>query len=280
MALSSEKKKQIAAGALGAVALITMIWSIFFSDPGASTPSTAKTTTAKPGITTAINPTGAAVVKPNAEVILVSQPLDLGGLWDATAPVMGRNIFIYPPPPPLPTPTPTPTPTPPPPPPPITLAGLNPSQVTARTADFSMTIFGAKFPADARVLINGTQYPTTVTGDAQVKVTVPAAMIANPGQVQVEVKSAADPVKWFSNRLTLNVTAPPIPGYKYLGLIVKNGVSMAVIRDESESELKNVRKGDKLGSRWQVTNITQTEIEILDITINVRHRLPFTGENG
>ncbi len=281
MALSSEKKKQIAAGALGTVALITIIWSVFFSDPGASTPSTGKTTTAKPGITTAINPTGAAAIaKPNAEVILVSQPLDLGGLWDSTAPVMGRNIFIYPPPPPPPPPpkaSPTPTPAPP---PPITLAGLNPSQVTARTADFSMTIFGAKFPADSRVLINGTQYPTTVTGDAQVKVTVPAAMIANPGQVQVEVKSAADPVKWFSNRLTLNVTAPPIPGYKYLGLIVKNGVSMAVIRDESESELKNVRKGDKLGSRWQVTNITQTEIEILDITINVRHRLPFTGENG
>lgn len=281
MALSSEKKKQIAAGALGVLALTTVVWSIFFSDPGASnTPTVARTTTGKPGITTAINPNGATAAKPNVEVILVSQPLDLGGLGDSTAPVMGRNIFVYLPPPPPPTPTPTPTPPPPPPPPPITLAGLNPSQVTARTADFAMTIFGAKIPADARVLINGAQYPTTVAGDAQVKVTVPAAVIANPGQVQVEVKGAADPVKWYSNRLTLNITAPPVPGYKYLGLVVKNGISTAVLRDEGESDLKNVRKGDKLGTRWQVINITQTEIEILDITINVRHRLPFTGENG
>jgi hypothetical protein len=279
MALSAEKKKQLAAGVLGAVALIAIVWSLFFSDPGSSSTPTAKSTGLKPGINAPINQAGKTEAKP-AQIFLVSQPLDLGGLGDSAAPVMGRNIFIYPPPPPLPTPTPTPTPPPPPPPPPITLAGLNPSQVTARTADFAMTIFGAKIPADARVLINGAQYPTTVTGDAQVKVTVPAAMIANPGQLQVEVKGAADPIKWYSNRLTLNVTAPPLPGFKYLGLIVKNGVSTAVLRDEGESEYRNVRKGDKLGTRWQVTNITQTEIEILDITINVRHRLPFTGENG
>ena len=280
MALSSEKKKQIAAAVLGVVALTMVVWSLFFSDPGSSTTTTVKPTNGKPGITTAINPAGVNVVKPSADLILVSQPLNLGGLGDSTAPVMWRNIFIYPPPPPPP-PSPTPPPpSPPPPPPPITLAGLNPSQVTARTADFAMTIFGAKIPADARVLINGTQFPTTVTGDSQVKVTVPAAVIANPGQLQIEVKGAAEPAKWFSNRLTLNVTAPPIPGYKYLGLIIKNGVSIAVVRDEGESELKNVRKGDKLGSRWQVMNITPTEIEILDVTINVRHRLPFTGENG
>ena len=279
MALSSEKKKQIAAAVLGVVALTMVVWSLFFSDPGSSTTTTVKPTNGKPGITTAINPAGVNVVKPSADLILVSQPLNLGGLGDSTAPVMGRNIFIYPPPPPPP-PSPTPPPPSPPPPPPITLAGLNPSQVTARTADFAMTIFGAKIPADARVLINGTQFPTTVTGDSQVKVTVPAAVIANPGQLQIEVKGAAEPAKWFSNRLTLNVTAPPIPGYKYLGLIIKNGVSIAVVRDEGESELKNVRKGDKLGTRWQVMNITPTEIEILDVTINVRHRLPFTGENG
>ncbi len=279
MALSSEKKKQIAAGVLGVVALI-MIGSLFFSDPGSSSSTAVKATAGKPGINAPINPTGKAETKPDADVILVSQPLDLGGLGDSTAPVMGRNIFIYPPPPPPPTPPPTPTPPPPPPPPPITLAGMNPSQVTARTADFPLTIFGAKIPADARVLINGAQYPTTVTGDSQVKVTVPAAVILNPGQLQIEVKGAADPVKWFSNRLTLNVTAPPVPGYKYLGLIVKNGVSTAILRDESESELKYFRKGDKLGTRWQLTNITPDEIEILDITIQVRHRLPFTGENG
>jgi hypothetical protein len=265
---------------LGVAALMTVTWSLFFSDDSSSSSSTpARQTTAKPGINTPINPAGKTDVNAKAEIVLVSQPLDLNGLGDSTAPVMGRNIFIFPPPPPPPTPKPTPTPTPIPP-PPITLAGMNPSQVTARTANFDMTVFGAKIPADARVLLNGAQYPTTVVNESQLKVSVPASVIANPGQVQVEVKGAADPVKMYSNRLTLNITAPPIPGFKYLGLIIKNGVSTAIIRDESESDLKNVRKGDKIGTRWQVTNITPTEIEILDITIQIKHRLPFTGENG
>jgi hypothetical protein len=280
MALSSEKKKQIAAAVLGVVALGTVTWSLFFSDDSpSSSPTTTRQTTNKPGIFTSVNPAGKTETNPTNEVVLVSQPLDLNGLGDSTAPVMGRNIFIFPPPPPPPTPKPTPTPTPIPP-PPITLAGMNPSQVTARTANFDMTVFGAKIPADARVLLNGAQYPTTVVNESQLKVSVPASVIANPGQVQVEVKGAADPVKMYSNRLTLNITAPPIPGFKYLGLIIKNGVSTAIIRDESESDLKNVRKGDKIGTRWQVTNITPNEIEILDITIQVKHRLPFTGENG
>lgn len=280
MALSSEKKKQIAVAVLAPIALLAVAWSLFFSDDSpSSSPSTARQTTARPGINTPINPAGTSNTTAKAEVILVSQPLDLTGLGDSTAPVMGRNIFIFPTPTPPPTPKPTPTPTPIPP-PPITLAGMNPSQVTARTANFDMTVFGAKIPADARVLLNGSPYPTTVVNASQLKVSVPASVIANPGQVQVEVKGAADPANMYSNRLTLNISAPPIPGFKYLGIIIKNGVSTAVIRDESESELKSVRKGDRIGSRWQVTNITPTEIEILDITIQVRHRLPFTGENG
>lgn len=280
MALSAEKKKQLLAGILGVAALATVTWSLFFSeDSGSSTPTNPRQAAVKPGINAPINPTGQTETKPQNAVVLVSQPLDLSGLSDSMAPVMGRNIFVYPPPPPPPKPPSTPTPTPVPP-PPITLAGLNPASVTARTAEFPMTIFGAKIPPDARVHINGTPYAATVVNESQLKVQVPATVIANPGQVQVEVKGTSEPAKWYSNRLTLNITAPPIPGYKFLGLIVKNGVSMAVIRDIAESELRNVRKGDKLGTRWQITNISHTEIEILDVTINVRHRIPFTGESG
>ena len=106
------------------------------------------------------------------------------------------------------------------------------------------------------------------------------ATIANPGQIQVEVKGASDPAKWYSNRLTLNITPPPIPDYKYLGYILKNGVSTAVIRESSESELRNVRIGTKLGSYWQITKIDDKAIEIIDLRINVRHSLPLSGEGG
>ena len=71
--------------------------------------------------------------------------------------------------------------------------------------------------------------------------------IANPGQLQVEVKSTADPTNWYSNRVILNVTAPPVPSYRYTGLIVKNGVSLAVIRDESESDLNDAIEENNKG---------------------------------
>lgn len=279
MALSSEKKKQIAAGVLGVLALFLISWNLFFSDDSTPSNPQANRPTARPGIFQPVSGANPQDGKAKNDIVLVSQPLDLGGLRDATSPVIGRNIFIYPTPTPIP-PTPPPPPTPTPPPPPITLAGIQPAQVTARTADFAMTAYGAKIPADARLLINGAPYPTTVVSDSQLKLTVPAATIANPGQMQIEVKSAADPANWYSNRLILNVVAPPVPTYRYIGLVVKNGVSLAVIRDESDSEYKNIRKGQPLGSRWQVLNITPTELEILDVTINVKHRIPFTGDGG
>lgn len=280
MALTAEKKKQILAGALGLVALVTVSWSLFFSGDSGPSSSTANRPTAKPGVYQPVGAPKPPETNAKAEVLIVSQPLELSGLWDSTAPVIGRNIFIYPTPTPPP-PQKPPSPTPPPPPPPITLAGLQPSQVIARTADFGMTVYGAKIPADARVLINGAPYPTTVVSDSQLKLTIPAATIANPGQLQVEVKSTADPAAWYSNRVVLNVTPPPIPSYKYIGLVVKNGQSVAVIRDEAENELRNVRKGQQIEkSKWQITNITPAELEILDTTINVKHRIPFTGDGG
>lgn len=279
MALTAEQKKQLAAGVLGVVALGTISWSLFFSDDGGSSTPTATKQAARPGIYQPVNNQPAPEQQNKQQIVMVSQPLDLGGLGDSASPVIGRNVFIYPTPTPPPSPKPLP-PTPTPPPPPITLAGIQPAQVIARTAEFALTVYGAKIPPDGRVLINGAAYPTTVVSDSQLKLNVPAAVIANPGQLQLEVKSTADPSAWYSNRVILNVTAPPVPSYKYTGLVVKNGISTAVIRDESEIELKNVRNGQQLGTRWKVTSITPTEIEITDITINVKHRIPFTGDGG
>lgn len=279
MVLTAEKKKQIAAGVLFTAFLGFLSWTLFFSDDAGSS-STASKPVAKPGVFQPVNAQKAPETPANAAaVVMVSQPLDLAGLGESASPVIGRNVFIYPTPTPPPPVKQLPTP-PPPPPPPITLAGIQPAQVTARTADFALTVYGAKIPPDGRVLINGAPYPTTVVSDSQLKLTVPAAVIANPGQVQIEVKGTADPTTWYSNRVALNITAPPVPAYKYTGLVVKNGISIAVLRDESETELKNVRNGQQMGTRWKVTSITPTEIEILDVTINVRHRIPFTGDGG
>ncbi len=192
----------------------------------------------------------------------------------------GRNIFIYPTPTPTPLPTPVFVPTPiPQPPPPITLVGVSPSGVIARTAAFTLTVMGAKIPADAKTFINGRDYPTTFVSETQVKVAIPAAAIAAPGPLRIEVRSAQDS-KMYSNAVSLNVTAPQSPPYKYMTLIVKDGIYSAVVKFDLDEETQVVTKGKVLGGHWRVVNITQDAIEILDTNINVSHSIKFIGEGG
>ena len=282
MTLNKDQKKQAAAVVLACLAAILIVYNIFFSS---SAPPLTKRTTAKktiPGINAPIISAGSEdATEQRAAILMVSQPLDMDGLGGSVSPVMGRNIFIYPPPP-TPAPIPTPKiipPTPPPPPPPITLGGANPNSVTARTKGFEMTIYGAKFPSDAQVIINGSPFQTTFLNDTQLKINVPQTAISNPGSLRLEVKSASDPVKMYSNPVNFTVNPAPIPEYVYTGIVVKNGVSTAVIRDKNETELQNVRKGQKIGP-WQIMNINPNTIEILDTRIGVSHSIQFTGDSG
>lgn len=286
MALSSEKKKQYLAIGLAVSAFLTIVYSVFFSDSGSSSPKTAVVRSQRPvdkvipGINAPISGSqSSGGQQAGNQFTLVSQPLELDGIGSSVSPQGGRNIFVYPPPP-TPTPTPTPKPTPPPPPPPFSISGLNPANAIAHTADFTLTVFGKGLPTDSRVMINGVGYPTKVVNDTQLKASIPASAIANPGQLQVEVRGSSDPSKFFSNRIGFNVSAPPIPQYRYMGLIVKGGVSIAYLRDEGESDLQGVKVGQKLGSRWQIFSISPGEIIISDTTINIKHRIPFTGEGG
>jgi hypothetical protein len=285
MTLNKDQKKQAAAVVLACLAATLIVYNIFFSS--SAPPPTKKTSSRKtiPGLSTTILNTGSenSPAESRGEILMVSQPLDMDGLGGSVSPVMGRNIFIYPPPPLIPTPRPSKevvvVPPTPPPPPPITLGGSNPNSVTAKTKGFEMTIYGAKFPADAQVSINGSPLPTTFLNDTQLKIAMPQTAIANPGNLRIEVRGASDPIKMFSNPLNFTVNPAPIPEFIYTGIIVKNGVSTAVIRDKTETEFQNVRKGQKIGP-WQITNINPNVIEILDTRIGVSHSIQFTGDSG
>src|SRR4030095_3051370 len=192
---------------------------------------------------------------------------------------VGRNIFIYPTPTPPPPTKPSPTP-PPPPPPPITIAGLNPSGVIARTKEFSMTVMGAKIPKDAVTIMNGQNLPTAFITESQLKATVPAAMIRTPGDIKVEVRSQSDP-SLYSNALMLNVGQPPVPPYLFVALIINpSGVSTAVLKSQAKGDLIYVHQGDMLDRKWKVTNIGAQSIDIQDVEYNIPHTVPFTGEQG
>jgi hypothetical protein len=210
---------------------------------------------------------------------IISQPLDLASIegGSRSSGGTGRNIFVYP--------TPTPTPTPPPPTPipsptpwPIPVFSVNPGNVIARTAGFTLTVFGEKMPQDAQGLINGRAYPTTFVSVTQVKVNVPADAIKMPGMLSVTVRSGSD-AALYSNPASINVAAPPEPPYKYIGLItIKGTPSATMVSKSNDDDLQNVKKGQVIGGRWKILNITPQKVEIEDISIKVSHVINYTSE--
>jgi hypothetical protein len=105
--------------------------------------------------------------------------------------------------------------------------------------------------------------------------TVPAAVIANPGARQVMLRSADG--KIYSNAATLNVGAPPIPNYTYVGIIgTRRYIDTAILQDKTNKEILNVQRGDLLGGRFRVTSISEKELVLVDANLKIKHTIPFT----
>src|SRR5205807_4293881 len=206
----NEKKKIIAAAALGIVAIVFLGY-LFLGGGSSTKPPTA---TARP------TPTPAKLVKDtqSAEVLTEDPSIYQPIKYDGTVPAVqepNRNIFAYYEPPPKPSPEfkpPTPTPTPV---PPLTLTSISPSSVYARTADFSLEVIGDKFTPAVRIILDGRELPTRFMNPQQLGATVPAAMISNPGSRVVMVRN--NDGKLYSLTTMLTVTPPPVPNYNYVG---------------------------------------------------------------
>ena len=268
-----ERKKAIAAGVLAIVAFAVLGY-VFL---GSSTPK-------KPPANIAVRPdqSSQAANKPP-----VDAPTEDPRIYTPVPPPgsalafvdPNRNIFAYyipPPPTPIPVKVPTPIPTPT---PPFTLSSLMPSQVYARTADFTLQAMGDKFVPVARITIDGRELPTRFINAQQVAATVPAALIATPGVRSVAVRSSDGVL--YSLPATLNVMPPPVPNYTYIGIIGKPRANdVAVLVEKGNKELLNVQRGDVLGGRFRVTSISERELVLTDTNLKIKHTLPFTTETG
>jgi len=269
----NEKKKMIAAGVLGLVAIIVLGY-VFFggsSKPpantiakGSSPPPKTLNNTAQPPDT-------------SGDECSVCQPIVYNGTVPA-ATEANRNVFaFYEPPPPTPrpiyAPAPSPTPTP-----PMMVSSLAPANVYARTpADFSLQLSGDKFTPAIHIVIDGRDLPTRFISAQQLFTTVPASMIANPGVRQVMARS--NDGKLYSNTITLNVTPPPLPNLNYVGLIGKRSFNdTAVLQDKNNKDLLNVQRGDIVGGRFRVVSISDKEVKLIDTTLKITHTIPFSTD--
>jgi hypothetical protein len=277
----NERKKLIGAGVLGLVAILLLWWTFFGF--GSSAPKVSQRPVTQP--TPAVSRGGSNRVAPQTGA-------ELSGLLDQLRPISyehsipvvpeaRRNIFAYYEPPKpvavasvVPTPTPTPVP-------PVLLASLSPTTVYARTADFTLEIAGDKLSPQLRVMIDNEELPTRYLGPQQVSATVPASLIANPGSRQVMLRSSDG--KFYSNSATLNIAAPPIPNYNYVGIIgTRRYIDTAILQDKGSKETLNVQRGDLLGGRFRVTSISEKELVLIDSTLKIKHSLALTtqGDKG
>lgn len=281
----SERKKMIAAIALGFGALL-MLWYAFFGSTSKPVTTTQTTTRNSNSGTLAPRPVGdgsasltPATMREEAPPLPPS-PIPLEDTPPPPVPEASRNIFAFyvPPPKPIATPTPEPPPSPTPP-PPLTVSAVSPASVYARTSDFKLEIAGDKFTPQTRIYIDGRELETRYISPQQLSANVPAAVIAYEGARQVIVRTPDGTI--YSNTATLSVAAPPVPNYTYVGLI--GGASYndtAILKDKSSKKLVNVQRGDTLGGRFRVTSISQREVALVDTNLRVKHTLPLTTETG
>lgn len=271
-----EKKKLIGAAVLGLIAIVVLYWTLIGFDSGPSTAGTRPTPSPaqqqRPPQTTAQGGTSPSQLPDDitkfTEIRFETSTYN--------GPEAKRNIFAYYEPTPTPTPvvaTPTPTPEPP---PPILLASVAPSNVYARTGDFKLEVAGDKFTPQMRIFVDGRELPTAYKNPQQLSTTVRASFITNPGARQVVVRTPDN--KLYSNPMQINVAAPPVPNYVYVGIIGSHNrvEDVALVQERNNKNILNVRRGDLLSGRFRVTSISDKELVLTDTTLKIKHPITMT----
>jgi len=271
-----ERKKLIWAAVLGLIAIIFLWWT--FIGFGRSNPTThARSSTASPTLGNRSAPARAAnnvnsSTEPQLADMSYMQEVVLQGPG-TNVPEPKRNIFAYvekAKPVASATTTPTPTPTP-----PVLLANINPQNVYARTADFTLELSGDKFTPDMRVFVDGRELPTKYKGPQQMTATVAAAIIASPGVRQVKVQTPNGSA--YSGVAQLSVAPAPTPNYSYVGIIgTPTHVDTALLQDKTNKEILSVQRGDLLSGRFRVTSISEKEVVFMDANLKIKHTLAMT----
>ena len=269
---SNDQKKLLWAIGLGVGALMALWWT-FVGFGGSQKPAIRNRTnvaTPSPSPGTARTTQKDELVSPEVLVPIKLPPNVL------SATETRRNIFAYYEPPvevkTTSPPTPTPTPTP-----PVLLASISPSNVYARTDDFKLEAMGDKFTTTMRIAVDSRELQTSYISPQQLFATVPAALITNPGQRLIMVRSSDG---LYSNTVMLNVTPPPTPNYTYVGIIGKprHIGDTAILQDKGSKEILNVQRGDVLGGRFRVTSIADRELVVVDTNLKIKHTLQLTNE--
>ena len=282
----AERNKIIAALVLGVLAISALSYSIIFPMLFGGRKTTVSVT-ASPTPTAAPRRAGETVSMPSrAEEnrIYTTTPIDYVP-GDYYAPDAGRNIFaFYEPPPPTPfSPTPPPppkvvempTPTPEPP-PPLLVGFVTPQSVFAGSKTFRLEVNGDKFTPDSLIYLNGNQLPTTFISPQKLVADVPSNFISGAGSLQIYVRTPDGSL--YSNQVALNVQAPPVPQFQYIGMIARQRFNndTAYFTEQGKTQPISARLNDVVGGRFRLMSISSGETIFEDVNLGFKHRIALT----
>ncbi len=290
----TERNKIIAAMVLGAMALLSLGYT-FVGNPFGS----------KKTITVSVSPTPTPTAAPlrNSDTAALPSDADTIFIYTTTpvvynpdrfyAPDAGRNIFaFYEPPPPTPySPTPIPTPTPfvevtpiPTPTPEFLVGFVTPESVYAGSKTFRLEVNGDKFTPDSLIFLNGNQLPTTYISPQKLVADVPSNFISGVGEIQILVRTTDG--RLYSNLAKLNVQAPPVPQFQYIGMIARQRFNndTAYFQEPEKPSPFGARLNDVIAGRFRLTSISADETVFVDVNLGFKHRLallrPQPGQNS
>lgn len=283
----AEKKKIIAAGVLGGLAVLSLLYTFGGAFFGGS----------KRTVTVNISPTPTATAIPNNSqmtAIPIPNQEQINSQWLVMpidykpsafyAPDAGRNIFAFyepaAPTPPIPvidTRTPTPPPTPVPTPEAnLIVSFVTPQTVFAGSKAFRLEVNGDKFTPETFIFWNGSQLPTNFISAQKLTADIPANLIASEGTQRIEVRS--NDGKLFAYPTTLMVQAPPKPQMQYVGMIARRSGNndTAYFQESGKPTPFGARLNDVVGGRFRVVSISSNEVLLEDTSLGFRYKVPLS----
>ncbi|HEX8564445.1 MAG TPA: IPT/TIG domain-containing protein [Pyrinomonadaceae bacterium] len=287
----AERKKIITAIALGAVTICALFYTFVLSGGGRSSANAnnrnnSNRATANSNSRNSNNTAQqiSQIDQPSIDETLL-MPIPDNPFPPISDGAASRNIFAFSEPTPFvpkpaviptekPTPPPTPAPTP-----PIFAAGLNPGMVYAQTGNFKLEIGGDKFTPDSRIYFGGMELQTQFVNPQRLTAQVPAQLISSEGEREIVVRSPSDP-KMYSNPLKINVQAPPVPEFSFVGLVARRRANndTALLQNKKTKEYISVRLNDTVPDRFRVFSISSREVVVMDTALKLRHVLGFVDE--
>jgi hypothetical protein len=287
----TERNKLIAALVLGALALLTLVYTFGGMFTGGRKTTVTVNVSPTPTPTASTGSTQTSPIQSVSQEQITSDSLTRPVVYTPGsfyAPDAGRNIFaFYEPPAPTPpvyevkydTPKPTPPATPAPT-PPILLGYISPQSVYAGSKNFRLELNGDKFTPDSLIFWNGSQIPTNFVNGQRLTADISSGLITGEGQRTIEIRT---PDGKYSNSVMISVQAPPKPNYQYIGMIARrrNNNDTAYLQEPNKPTPFGMRLNDLDPSqRFRMVSISAREVILEDTNLGFRHPIPLTRPSG